>query len=115
MPKDDIVYVGHMFDMAQKAQGFVQGKTRADFDADEPLRIALAHLLQVVGEAARHVSQEFQQEHAEVPWSLIIGMRHKVVHDYMNIDEDVVWNTVATDLPPLIASLEPLISPDEDN
>jgi uncharacterized protein with HEPN domain len=70
-----------------------------------------SHLLQIVGEAARHVSQAFQDAHPEVPWNAIIGMRQKVVHDYMNIDEDVVWTTATQELAPLVAQLERIVPP----
>lgn len=94
MPTDDLTYVGHMLDVTRKAVGKIQGKTRKDFDEDENLRLALAHLLQIIGEAARQVSQPFQNAYPAIPWKAIVGMRHKVVHDYMNVDEDVVWRTV---------------------
>lgn len=55
------------------------------------------------------VSREYQDAHAEIPWAGIIGMRHKVVHDYMAVDEDVVWKTSVEEIPRLVAALEPLI------
>jgi uncharacterized protein with HEPN domain len=113
MPKDDSVYVGQMLDMARKARSLVAGKERATYDADEPLRLALTHLIQVIGEAARHVSAEYCVEHPEVPWLAIVGMRHKVVHDYMAVDEDIVWHTVQEDLPGLITQLMAMMPPDE--
>ena len=105
MQKDDLVYVGHMLDMARKAMDLVKGKDRTDYNSEDSLRFALAHLLQVVGEAARRISQDFCKAHPEIPWKAIVGMRHKVVHDYMNVDEDVVWDTVQQELPPLIEKL----------
>jgi len=114
MQADDAVYAGHMLDSARKARQMVAGKGRADYDADETLRLALTHLLQVIGEAARRLSAEFLSAHPELPWSAIVGMRHKVVHDYMNVDEDVVWQTVIGDLPDLIRSLEAIVPPDDD-
>jgi uncharacterized protein with HEPN domain len=113
MHKDDDVYVGQMLDMARKARDLAGGHDRAAFDADEALRLALTHLLQIIGEAARRVSTEYRAAHAEVPWSAIVGMRHKVVHDYLAVDEDVVWETVQSDLPRLISLLE-VLSPDSD-
>ena len=110
MPKDDLAYVGHMLDTAEQARNKFSGKSRAEFDADENLRIALAHLLQVVGEAARRVSPEFRENHPHVPWSAIIGMRHKVVHDYLDVDYDIVWDTLARELPPLIENLKRIVS-----
>lgn len=55
MPKDDLVCVGHMLDMAEKALQLAQGKSRADFDADEALALGLTYLVQVIGEAARRL------------------------------------------------------------
>ena len=113
MPKDDLVYIGHMLDTACKVAEKVQGIRRTDFDKDENLRIALAHLIQVIGEAARHVSPAFRNAHPEVPWQAIVGMRHKVVHDYMNVDESVVWKTATQEMAKLIAQLTPLVPPQE--
>lgn len=109
MPKDDKVYIGHMLDMAKKACEKANNKKREDFDADENLRLALTHLLQVIGEAASRVSRDFYQLHPEIPWEAITGMRHKVVHDYMGVDEGVVWDTVVKELQPLIQQLEEIV------
>jgi uncharacterized protein with HEPN domain len=111
MQKDDLVYAGHMLDTARKASSKVLGKTRAEFDQDENLRMALAHLIQTLGEAARRVSPAFQQAHSEIPWKQIVGMRHKVVHDYLHVDYDIVWAVVTVDLPSLIADLENFVPP----
>ena len=99
MSPRDLVYVGHMLDMARKAVA----KTR------DPS--PFIHLVQVIGEAARQVSSECTEAHPEVPWATIIGMRHKVVHDYLGVDEDIVWQVVTADLPKLVAVLEPLVPP----
>ena len=80
-------------------------------DADENLRLALTHLIQIIGEAARSVSREFCDEHPEIQWADIIGMRHKVVHDYLGVDEDIVWQVVTDDLPKLVSGLGTLIPP----
>ncbi len=107
--RDDQVYIGHMIDTANKAVGFVSGLSREDFDNNEQLRLAITHLLQIIGEAARRVSLEFRDAHPEIPWKAIVGMRSKVVHDYLNVDEDVVWDTVKNDLAPLVLELEKLL------
>jgi uncharacterized protein with HEPN domain len=109
MLHDDLVYVGHMFDAATKAVEKVAGIGRSEFDRNETLRLALTHLLQIIGEAARRVSVNFQDGHPEIPWKAIIGMRHKVVHDYFGVDDDVVWDTVINELPPFIEKLRTLL------
>jgi uncharacterized protein with HEPN domain len=108
--RDDRVYIEHMIDRANKAIDFVAGLSREDFDNNEQLRLAITHLLQIVGEAARRVSMEFRDTHPEIPWKAIVGMRSKVVHDYLNVDEDIVWDTVKNDLAPLVLALEKLLS-----
>jgi uncharacterized protein with HEPN domain len=112
MQKDDLVYAGHMLDTARKACSKLEGLRRPDFDADENLRLALAHLVQTIGEAARHITPTFQEAHPSVPWGLIIGMRHKVVHDYLHVDYDIVWDVVTADLPPLVIELELIVPPE---
>ncbi len=105
MKGDDGLYVGHMLDAARKAHAKVARLTRAQFDADENLRLAVTHLLQIIGEAARRVSDKGRAARSVIPWKAVIGMRHKVVHDYFGVDEDVVWDTARNELPPLIAAL----------
>jgi uncharacterized protein with HEPN domain len=112
MPKSDWVYVGHMLDMCQKGFDLSIGKTRENYDQDEVLQLALTHIIQVIGEAAAQVSEDFKQKYPEVPWHEIIGMRHRIVHDYMNVDEDVVWSVVRQDLKPLVEVLRTIIPQD---
>jgi uncharacterized protein with HEPN domain len=77
MSPRDLVYVGHMLDMARKAVSKTRGISRETYDADENLRLALIHLIQTIGEAARQVSSDFCRHHPDIRWADIIGMRHK--------------------------------------
>ena len=113
MSPRDLVYVGHMLDLARKAVSKTQGISRETYDADENLRLAVIHLIQTIGEAARQVSREFCNNHSDVRWADIIGIRHKVVHDYLGVDDDIVWQVVIEDLPKLVAALEPIVPPSE--
>ena len=69
MQRDDLVYAGHMLDTARKALRLAAGKNREEFDREEALSLALTHLVQVIGEAARQVSPEFRVRHPEIPWA----------------------------------------------
>ncbi len=115
MPKDDLVYIGHMLDMAQKVVSKVRGISRQTYDDDENLQFALVHLVQVIGEAARRVSTAGQVAYAHLPWREVIGMRHKIVHDYMDVDTDIVWEVVTKDIPPLIAELTAVVQKHQDS
>ena len=110
MPKDDKVRLRHMLDASRKVMEFVQGRTRADLKKDEKLTLALVRLIEVIGEAATQVSKEFQELHQEIPWSLITGMRNRLIHAYFDVDLDRVWDTAKDDLPPLIFELEKIVS-----
>lgn len=109
MLKDDLVFVKHMLDMAGQARQLVEGKTRADYDRDLALKLALSHLVQTIGEAARRTSPAMQATHPEIPWRNIVGIRHKVVHDYFYVDYDIIWDVVYSDLPDLIAKLDLIV------
>ncbi len=115
MTKDDLVYIGHMSDTARKVADKVREVSREQFDRDENLRLAVTHLLQVIGEAAARVSEGFRCSHATIPWKAIVGMRHKVVHDYLNVDEDIVWDTAMQEIGPLLAGLERILQEGQDN
>jgi uncharacterized protein with HEPN domain len=112
MRQGDLLYLGHMLDVSLQTVAKVKGISRREFDQDENLRLAVTHLIQMIGEAARRVSDETTQTYPLIPWSDIIGMRHKVVHDYLDIDFDVVWSVATADLPVLISLLEPIVPPE---
>src|SRR5258706_16395334 len=99
----DIVPLGDMLDYGRRVHEKTSGISRADFDADENLQLAVTHLLQIIGEAAGLVSKEACIEHPEIDWPKIVSMRNRIVHDYRHIDLDVVWVTATTDVPRLLA------------
>ena len=102
-----------MLEMAEKALSKIRGKTKKNFDADENLRLALIYLLQVIGEAASKISPEFRNKHPFIPWKEVIGMRNKLVHNYLSVDENIVWKTVTEELEPLIDKLKAIIPPQD--
>lgn len=103
---DDRLYVGHMLDMAIRARRFTREMTLEQLSGDEVMQHSLVNVLQVLGEAARRVSPEGKERFSHILWSQIIGMRHKLVHDYMDIDYEVIWKTIHEELPTLETMLE---------
>jgi len=75
--------------------------TRHDFDADERTQAWMVSRLQTIGEASRHLSDAFRSRHPEIPWRLVIGMRHHLVHAYFEVDPDVVWEAISVRIPEL--------------
>jgi len=98
-----------MLDFAQKAIAISYGRKRTDLDEDLTFNLALTHLIEIIGEAANRVPEEFQEDHAEIPWAQIIGMRNRLIHGYDEVDLDFLWSVVQKDLPGLIAQLENLL------
>lgn len=112
MPRDDTVYLVHMLETARKAAGKVSGLDQPRFLADENLQLACVHLVQMIGEAASRVSPETRARYPTIPWRQVIGMRHRVVHDYLEVDLEIVWKVVTGDLPALIGALEQIVPPE---
>ena len=110
MPKDDRILLRHMLDAARKARDFIRGRSRADLDSDEMLSLAVIRLLEVIGEAARNLSQDIRDSHPEIAWKQIAGTRDRLIHGYFDVDLDIVWAILTQDLPPLITELEKILS-----
>ena len=110
MRKDDLVRLRHMIEFAQGALRFAEHKSREDLDRDQMLTLALMKAIETVGEAASKLSPEFRDRHPELPWQSIMGMRHKLVHAYFEVDLDMVWHTTLNELLPLIQILERIIA-----
>jgi uncharacterized protein with HEPN domain len=95
-----------MFDAAREALAFVAQRDRADLDHDRMLVLALMKDIEIIGEAANQISESAWTKLPNIPWSDIIGMRHRMVHAYFEINLDILWQTVRSDLPHLLETLE---------
>lgn len=110
MNKDDAIRLRHMLDSAREAIAFTQGLHRIDLNADRKLELALVKDVEIIGEAAFQISQTTRDSLPSIPWDDIIGMRHRLVHAYFDINLDILWQTIQNDLPPLVAELECALS-----
>lgn len=112
MQRDD-AYLLDILIAARKALQFLEGMTWQAFAESELHQSAVMRPLEIIGEAARRVSQETRDAHPEIPWEQMIGMRNRLIHEYFRVNLTTVWETVQNDLPPLIAQVEPLIPPED--
>ncbi len=106
MRRDDAIRLRHMLDATQEAISFAKGKIREDLDGDRMLLLSLVKDIEIVGEAATKASEDCRREHPEIPWKNIVAMRNRLIHGYFEIDLDIVWKTVAEELPPLLVLLQ---------
>jgi len=109
MRADDRNRIKHMRDAAKEAYSFTRGKTRKDLDKNRMLVLAVLKDLEILGEAANKVSAETQEEHDNIPWGDIIGMRNRLIHGYFDIDLDIIWKTISEDIPTLLKALEKIV------
>ena len=107
--KRDLSYIWDMRTAAQEILEFMQGVSQTEFERNNQLRYAVERQLMVIGEAARHVSDEFQEQHPEIPWLQIIGQRNVLAHDYGEILVERVWLTATKSLPELLARLDQIL------
>lgn len=107
--KDDRAYLWDMLTAAKAVVAFVHAKTLDDYLADLLLRSAVERQVEVIGEAARRVSGDFQDAHPEIPWRPIMAQRHVLAHDYGEIKHDRIWRVATEHVPELIVLLEPLV------
>jgi uncharacterized protein with HEPN domain len=104
--RDDRTSMKDMLDHAREAVELLGDASREDLGRDRVRQLALTRLVEIIGEAANRVSEDARRDAPEIPWPQIIGMRNRLIHGYDVIDYDLLWDTIANDLPPLNAALQ---------
>lgn len=103
-----IDYLSHMLDAADQACGYIEGMEKEDFVTDKRTQQAVILNIVIIGEAATKLLKDydgFLRGHPEVPWHAMKGMRNRIAHGYFDINLNIVWDTVKTALPDLLAQL----------
>ncbi len=113
MPLDprDPAYLWDMINVARALSASLKDVSLDKYSEDEDLRLTVERRLEIIGEAARRVSESFRSEHPGIPWRRIIGQRNFLSHQYDEIDNERIWRLVKEQIPPLIEQLEPLLPP----
>ena len=109
----DNEYLLDILEAARLALAYVQGKTQEEFLQDVQCQDAVIRRIEIIGEAARRLSDDARAALPGVAWDAMTGMRNVLIHEYDDVDLTIVWDTVQADLPPLIAALEKIVPPDE--
>ncbi|MYD13558.1 MAG: DUF86 domain-containing protein [Gemmatimonadetes bacterium] len=112
MPREDSAFLLDMLLAARDALSFTEGMSFDEFARDRRTQLSVLKSVEIVGEAAAHVSEDTRTVHPAIPWREIVGMRNHLVHAYFDVDLPLVWDTVLNDLPDLITRLEPLVPPE---
>ncbi|MCB9450286.1 MAG: DUF86 domain-containing protein [Anaerolineaceae bacterium] len=110
--RHDQVLLLDMLLAARDIREFTAGLSEEAFRANRMAQSAVIREFQVIGEAARQVSVETQEEYSTIAWRQISGMRNRMIHEYFDVRLDVVWDAIQNDIPDLIQALEKIVPPD---
>lgn len=101
MKKDDTVYLHHILDAIDLIEEYTSELSENEFLSNSMARDAVIRQIEIIGEAARNISDDYRNSYPKVPWGKMIGIRNKIIHEYFNVNFAIVWDTVQDDLPEL--------------
>ena len=112
--RGDLEHILDILDAIQQIENYyIQGKDA--FIREELLQVWFIHHLQIIGEAVRNLSDDLRIVYTEIPWHQIVAMRNILVHDYLSVDLEEVWNTIERDIPELKCKLKIILRNLEKN
>lgn len=109
----DIERLRHILDAIATLQEFTKDLDYDTFEKDYKLCLAATKLIEIIGEAANHVSDELQKEYSNVEWRTLNAVRNILVHAYFGIDYHIMWNAIQNDILPLKIKIEAIIKEKE--
>jgi len=103
------VYLDDISTSVERIKAYTKNLSKEDFSKDQKTIDAVVRNIEILGEAARNIPEDFKEEYPKVPWSKMISMRNKVIHEYSGIDLDILWQTIEDDLQGLEDQLKELV------
>ena len=100
------VLLDDILDAVSKIHTYTDGFSREQFLADSRTQDAVIRNLEIIGKAANRLPASFRNTHPDADWRAIIGLRHRVVHGYFGVDQEIIWQVLESDLNSLSASIQ---------
>jgi uncharacterized protein with HEPN domain len=97
--------VEDIWESIEKIDRYTEGMTQESFQSDEKTTDAVVRNLEIIGEAAGRLPEDFTDRHSEIEWIKIIGLRNRIVHEYFGVDLQIIWQILKKDLPAFKAFL----------
>ena len=91
--KSDSIYIEHILNSINSIQEYISGLSLETFLEDRKTQDAVVRQFEIIGEATKRISQDFRDENPDIPWSQMAGMRDVLIHDYIDINFEIVWKT----------------------
>lgn len=110
MKKEDSVYLKHILDAVNDIDEFVKDMNKESFLSNKAIKYAVVRSIEIIGEASKHLSKNFREQHKDIRWEDICGMRDKLIHDYIGVDFSIVWKVIERDIPALKKKLTEVLN-----
>ncbi len=102
-------YLSHILDETSYLIKTSEGLDKTHFIENETLKRAFVRSLEIIGEAVKHLPNDFRMNHSNIEWRKIAGMRDKLIHDYFGVDYDIVWDAVMKEIPNLDSKIQDIV------
>ncbi|MGI8420104.1 MAG: HepT-like ribonuclease domain-containing protein [Candidatus Levyibacteriota bacterium] len=109
MKKPPEILVQHILECIERIEINIEDLSENEFHENVTIQDALVRRLEIIGEASRNLPSEFKQAHPQIPWLDIADMRNRLIHEYFNVDLDLVWDIVTLEIPTLKKQLEKIL------
>jgi len=107
--KDPKTYLGHIVESCEIIEEYLRDISINDFFKNRQLQDSVIRRLEIIGEAAKYISEDFKKLHQEIPWRKMTGLRDVLIHEYFGIDNNLVWGTIKDNLPRVKEQLKKLL------
>lgn len=108
--RDVRLFLRDMLEAITKIERYTFGLDFGSFEANDMAVDAVVRNLEIIGEAARHIPEDLRRQYAEVSWQRVVGFRNIVIHEYFDVDPEIVWMIATKQLPTLRQVLEAMLS-----
>ena len=106
----DKLRLRHIIEATGHIADFINGVSKKEFENDYEKQSAVIRQFEIIGEAAGKLTSEFIKQRKEIDWPKVVGMRHKMIHDYFDVDVSIVWTTAKDDVPVLKKKIEKILN-----
>ena len=102
------LYLEDILTSITRIEDYTEDLSFKSFDNDQKTIDAVVRNLEIIGEAAKNIPEDFIEEHNNLPWQEMVSMRNKVIHEYFGVDVEILWQTIHEDLPKLKGQIKTL-------